>query len=370
MAQSRLSGLLDYLRSPLIRSGYALILSSAATSVLGFVFWVVAARSFTSAEVGLAVAAIAATDLIANLGNLGWKSGLMRFAGETGIGARRLIRTAYGTAGAAATVGGVIFLIGQPWWTPDLSELRDGWAPGVVFVAACLGWVLFQLEDSALIGTPAGRLGACRERRLLSSSNRSLGAICCSRDKPRGFLRMGGGRFPDRRHRELPPGPPAPTVRSEPGHDRFPFCDPLRRGRLVGHHRRFRDRNADTAGCPGDRGSPGCGLLLPCLHHDPDGQGCQLERRRRLGRPRLGRPNRDPRERGQGGANCLRYLDADGCSAGHRRAVVTLHLRQRVLRRRNGAATADGAVSHPQCHIGDLQRSSSQRENVRRASSP
>ena len=39
--------LITHLRTPLYRNGYALVLSSATTSVLGVAYWILAARTYT-----------------------------------------------------------------------------------------------------------------------------------------------------------------------------------------------------------------------------------------------------------------------------------------------------------------------------------
>ena len=46
----------DRLRSPLHRNGYALVASSAVTSVLGLAYWIVAARAYSTEAVGVCAA--------------------------------------------------------------------------------------------------------------------------------------------------------------------------------------------------------------------------------------------------------------------------------------------------------------------------
>ena len=41
------------MRAPLTRNGYSLVASAGVTSALGLVYWVVAARLYTPAEVGV-----------------------------------------------------------------------------------------------------------------------------------------------------------------------------------------------------------------------------------------------------------------------------------------------------------------------------
>ena len=49
-----------HMASPLYRNAYALMINTAVTGVLGVLYWLLAARSYTAVEVGRASAAIAA----------------------------------------------------------------------------------------------------------------------------------------------------------------------------------------------------------------------------------------------------------------------------------------------------------------------
>ena len=63
----------------LVRNSLYLILSSGLQAALGFTFWIIAARFFTTADVGRASSLIAATSVIAPVALLGLNSTFVRY---------------------------------------------------------------------------------------------------------------------------------------------------------------------------------------------------------------------------------------------------------------------------------------------------
>ncbi len=141
--------------NPLIVSGLSLAGNTMVTSGLGFVFWVVAARLYTPAQVGVSAALIAQMVLLAELAHLGLRTGLVRYLPVTDRGRGRMIATSYLVAATVAAAAAGVFVAGLELWAPELASIAA--SPGLViaFVAATAAWVVFLLEDSALIGLRA-----------------------------------------------------------------------------------------------------------------------------------------------------------------------------------------------------------------------
>src|SRR3712207_4243874 len=146
------AALINHLREPMQRSAYALIAGTGVTSLLGLVFWVLAAHWLPAAMVGIGAALISALALLANISTLGLRNGLVRFLPEAGSATRRLVASAYAVCAAAAMAVAGIFLLGQPWWADELGFLRSSPLAAVAFVAATAVWVLFILQDHVLTG--------------------------------------------------------------------------------------------------------------------------------------------------------------------------------------------------------------------------
>jgi O-antigen/teichoic acid export membrane protein len=141
-----------HLADPLYRNGYALVASSGITSILGLVFWFVAARRFTPEVVGVGSATISAMVLLANLGQLNLVNALNRFVPRAGPVTGRLIAGSYAAAMALGGLAAIVFLIGLDSWSPDLAELRNRPVLGIWFVIATMAWTVFVLQDGALTG--------------------------------------------------------------------------------------------------------------------------------------------------------------------------------------------------------------------------
>ena len=139
-------------RTPLIRDGYALITSAGLTSVLGLVFWLLAARLHTAAELGRGAALITTLVTLANLAQLGFGNMLNKFLPAARANEGRLVLTAYATAAGAAVLISVCFLWYVQRFYPQLAFLVGDLWMAAWFVLSTAAWALFLLEDSMLSG--------------------------------------------------------------------------------------------------------------------------------------------------------------------------------------------------------------------------
>ena len=114
------------MRVPLFRNAYALVLNSAITSGLGLVFWILAARNYTTESVGLNSAVIAAMIFLAKLSHFNLTNALNRFLPRAGEATGRIIIYFYLISLAAALVSSLIFTIFVEVWSPALSFLKQG----------------------------------------------------------------------------------------------------------------------------------------------------------------------------------------------------------------------------------------------------
>jgi O-antigen/teichoic acid export membrane protein len=136
----------------------SLVLATGATSLLGYLFWGVAARQFLPSDVGAASAAISAMMLLGTLGMLGLGTLLIgelpRQPGREGA----LIGAALLLAGAAGVVLGAIWALVAPALSPELVPLGGGPA-GVAVFALGVGLTSAVLVlDQALLGLLRGDL--------------------------------------------------------------------------------------------------------------------------------------------------------------------------------------------------------------------
>jgi O-antigen/teichoic acid export membrane protein len=121
------------LRDPLLRNGYALIANVGLTSVLGFAYWILAARLYPPEYLGLGNATIALMQLLAGIaGQPSITNGLTRLVPRAGERSVRLAAVAYGAAAfiGAAVSGLYIAASHLPLGLPEL--LGSGWAFGLI----------------------------------------------------------------------------------------------------------------------------------------------------------------------------------------------------------------------------------------------
>jgi O-antigen/teichoic acid export membrane protein len=142
----------SHLRTPLYRNGYFLTLSSAGSSGLGFVFWILAAHYYSAEVVGLSSAVLSASILLAGVSMLGLNNVLVRFVPLAGRATRRLVSYIYLICVVSSVVITLIFIAGIDRWSPALDVIRanPGWLWS--FVLATMLLCIFTLQDYVLTG--------------------------------------------------------------------------------------------------------------------------------------------------------------------------------------------------------------------------
>jgi O-antigen/teichoic acid export membrane protein len=147
-----ISSLVAHVRTPVHRDGYALVLNSGITAVIGLVYWMVAARTYPARVVGVNSALIATMMFLAGISQLNFSNILVRFIPDAGRNVRRLIFLAYGASLAVAGIVGAAFVAGLGIWARGLGSVTSISGFRVWFVAATIAWCVFVLQDSVLTG--------------------------------------------------------------------------------------------------------------------------------------------------------------------------------------------------------------------------
>ncbi len=132
----------------LYRNAVYLILDAAITALSGLVFWVVAARLYTTENIGVASAAISANGLLVAFSTLGLGNTLIRFIPDARERAREMINSSFTIGGLVAVAAAFIFVAGLGFWSPALISIRDNpvyFGMFVVFVPANLLYSLSRV---------------------------------------------------------------------------------------------------------------------------------------------------------------------------------------------------------------------------------
>ena len=141
---------------PLVKNSFYLLLTTATMGVLGFVFWALSARLFSSGQIGVATTLISATSLISYLSLLGFNTTFVRFLpGSRDPDAE--INTGLLLVFGAGLVVALVYILGVPSVVTQLRFVRDSaiYAAGFVLLTAFAAVNL--ATDSVFIAFRAAR---------------------------------------------------------------------------------------------------------------------------------------------------------------------------------------------------------------------
>jgi len=134
-----------------VRSSLALVSSNGAGAVLGVGFWAVAAHLYPAKLVGYGAAEIAAMTFVGSIALLNLGTVFPRFLYPAGSKAGTVLRAGYLASVTIALIAGTVFLT----LTGHHTFLQPGLPSALAFLGAAVLWVIFTIEDAALIGLRA-----------------------------------------------------------------------------------------------------------------------------------------------------------------------------------------------------------------------
>jgi O-antigen/teichoic acid export membrane protein len=149
---NRLKALASGWRAPQNRDGMALVLSSGLSSAVGLLYWVLAARMFDPATVGVNSTLVSTLALLGIVAQLNLGSAMLRFVPVVGRGARSLVALCYAIGIVAAVLIGTVFALGAGWWAPDLRAAVGAGALLAYFALSTPFWTVFNMQDYLLTG--------------------------------------------------------------------------------------------------------------------------------------------------------------------------------------------------------------------------
>ncbi len=157
MIFSALSHLQHHYKSSLHRNAFYLIANTLVSSALGFIFWIVAARFYAPADVGLAAALIAVANLLAVFSNLGFNFGVVRFLPNAKDPAK-LVNTCLNFVAGASLILSALFLLLMPILSPALLFAREKAVFALSFMSIVLVWAIFPLVDHVFVAKRTSNL--------------------------------------------------------------------------------------------------------------------------------------------------------------------------------------------------------------------
>ena len=138
------------LKEPIYKNSFFLLLNNSAGSVLGFVFWIVAARLYSPSQVGVASALVAGLMLLVAFSRLGFDIGLIRFLpGEKDKVV--IINSCLTITCLASLILSLIFAAGLDFWSPALSFLHQNIPFLVSFVILTVAIALSSMLSTVFV---------------------------------------------------------------------------------------------------------------------------------------------------------------------------------------------------------------------------
>jgi O-antigen/teichoic acid export membrane protein len=142
-------------RDPLLRSSFFLMATTVGTAGFGFVFWIVNARVYSAADVGVASTVLSGVALLSYLSLLGLNNLVMRTAGRPDAGSL-LSAAALLVAGISAALA-VTYVAVAPRLAPEVQRALGGPAAVLAFVVLTVAASVNVLTDYAFISRRAAQ---------------------------------------------------------------------------------------------------------------------------------------------------------------------------------------------------------------------
>ncbi len=134
-----------------------LIATEIVAGALGLAFWIIAARMFTDADIGIAAALISSATFLATLSTLGFNISLVRFIPEGKLPVIHLINTAVTIGSIVAVLLAIAFGGAALAWLPPLGVLGASPSTLALFAFFTAVWTVSLVFDAAFIGLGAAR---------------------------------------------------------------------------------------------------------------------------------------------------------------------------------------------------------------------
>jgi O-antigen/teichoic acid export membrane protein len=143
----------------MLRNSLYLVLNSGVQAALGFGFWIITARYFSTTSVGQASSLISATTLIAFLGLLGLNTALVRFLPITRQ-RNRLMTAALTLVAGSSAILAVFYVLLMPFISKPISFVAHNIPMALGFIALTIGGGVNVLTDSVFIAAGKAKYNA------------------------------------------------------------------------------------------------------------------------------------------------------------------------------------------------------------------
>ena len=147
----------QHIDDPLFKNSYFLIATTVIGSILGFIFWVLAARFYTPHDVGLATAVISAANLLVEFSLLGFNFGITRFLPNE-KNKQGMINSCLTITSLFSIVLTIIFILGISMWSPALAFVYENMLFLLFFGIFVFSAALIRLHQTTFVALQSAEL--------------------------------------------------------------------------------------------------------------------------------------------------------------------------------------------------------------------
>ena len=139
--------------SPLYTNSMYIMGGTAATSILSFAFWMLAARNGSPEIVGVASTSISSATLLMSLCDLGLGTALIYYSSMRQRHTTGLINSITSTGWILSGLAALVYVIGIPYFAPGLTIVRENIPIAIVFILFTVASYGITLQDALLLSS-------------------------------------------------------------------------------------------------------------------------------------------------------------------------------------------------------------------------
>jgi O-antigen/teichoic acid export membrane protein len=142
----------NQLELPLFKNAANLVFGVGAIYVLGFLFWVIAARFYDPGIIGLTLALLSILTLFTMIAELGFSIGIVRFIPSAGKNEISLINTCFTVSSFLSVLLAIVFIFGLPLWGSTYIPLFESPLFSFLFIIFSIFYTLFFIIPHIFLG--------------------------------------------------------------------------------------------------------------------------------------------------------------------------------------------------------------------------
>lgn len=142
------------LQDPFYKNSFYILVTSIISSLIGFIFWFLAAKYYDANTVGLCTAMVSSVNLIALVAFLGFDQSIIRFFPDKNK--NNVLTTSFYVILTATIIIGVIYLLGLPFWAPNLGFILRNLDFFLIFILLLFSVPLVVIIGNAFLAVKKG----------------------------------------------------------------------------------------------------------------------------------------------------------------------------------------------------------------------